>query len=1066
VRLAATAAVVLALVAARAVPARGDEAPAPRAKDAPTVKAVTADFAKAFRAGDEAGMRAAAAKDVDPFSVLRRLLQQEIADAAEAVRPPRPAPAVARAYARAREEGAPPARLREVLDAWDALDEAGLAREARLSMVCATCRAAVLRSDWSACVAAAEAARAEIDAAPSGVFATEARSCEAEALGWLGRPDEAWRAFEDVAARAERMGWSAMRAWSWAGRGDAAWRAGRYADVATAYERWFALGPADGPTTWLWRTRLAVAYQRLGRRDEAVSAATRARDEAVAGGVPRTAGNAWRVLALVAEARGDWRAMAAAADAAAAAFRAARVPGDAANEERHAAEARLWLGRADLALTVFEAVRVELLSLGDAVGAGRALRAAGVANLVLRRWDTALEQLTRAVAELSATNASVETAFASYDLGRALRMRERDEEASASLTRALEVAERSGSRPLAALSRAQLGDVARSLGRRSEARAFLEKAAEDADRLGDDALRSTVELYRGHLEEAEGRPEAAIARYEAAIRLREGTSVPGIQPWLSLAWMRLERGEKAACLAVVRAALARRAPLPRGLAEEEGMGLVPVDRGLCDLGVQAAWPASGDASPGALAAAFELAERGHARSLVRTLANPADGDASADPALRFAEARAREAVARAQRDLDDLAASGADAGRLGAARADLDAAYRAQREAAARVGRTSRDGDRWVDPEVASLDEARAGLPPGTAFVLYHVTARSTYAFVLTRERAAGFVLGDGHGLVRAATAYARLASTPGSREEAAAVAAHAALLAPLEPALAGVSRLVIAPDASLALFPFGACASAEAGSPSRPRRLVERFEVAYAFGASASRLLADDAARRGSGLLAVGDPVYAGEVAPAGGVPVLAALRGVGSLGRIPESGDEVREIAALFPPTDATTLVRGEATSARVLGALAARGGRRLAALHLACHGYVDADHPALSGLALSGGEFLTVDAIQRTRLPADLAVLSACESAGGRVVAGEGVLGLVRAFHVAGVPRVVVSDWAVPDAGTRPLMRRFYAAMREKGLSPAAALAAAQRASIAEGGPASHPSAWAAFVFWGVD
>jgi len=82
----------------------------------------------------------------------------------------------------------------------------------------------------------------------------------------------------------------------------------------------------------------------------------------------------------------------------------------------------------------------------------------------------------------------------------------------------------------------------------------------------------------------------------------------------------------------------------------------------------------------------------------------------------------------------------------------------------------------------------------------------------------------------------------------------------------------------------------------------------------------------------------------------------------------------------------------------------------------------------------------------------------------VLGEGVFGLVRAALLAGVPRVVTSQWVVSDRATRRFMDRLYDAHLGRGLSAASALTDAKRAALAAGGEDASPSRWAAFVLWG--
>jgi len=96
--------------------------------------------------------------------------------------------------------------------------------------------------------------------------------------------------------------------------------------------------------------------------------------------------------------------------------------------------------------------------------------------------------------------------------------------------------------------------------------------------------------------------------------------------------------------------------------------------------------------------------------------------------------------------------------------------------------------------------------------------------------------------------------------------------------------------------------------------------------------------------------------------------------------------------------------------------------------------------------------------------LVVLSACQSGQGKMVSGEGLVGLTRGFMYAGAPSVVVSLWNVDDAATSALMTRFYKGLLGTGhLRPAAALRAAQR-SLIEDTKWSQPFYWAAFTVQG--
>jgi len=142
----------------------------------------------------------------------------------------------------------------------------------------------------------------------------------------------------------------------------------------------------------------------------------------------------------------------------------------------------------------------------------------------------------------------------------------------------------------------------------------------------------------------------------------------------------------------------------------------------------------------------------------------------------------------------------------------------------------------------------------------------------------------------------------------------------------------------------------------------------------------------------------------------------------------------------------------------------------IHFATHGVMDARHPENSGLVLSmvnkKGEYqdgyLRVNDIYNMKLSADLVVLSSCESALGKDLGSEGIMGLPRAFLYAGARSVVASLWKVDDDATVPLMKTFYSRL-QKGDSPSRALREAQLGML-KNAQFSEPYYWAAFVIEG--
>jgi CHAT domain-containing protein len=203
---------------------------------------------------------------------------------------------------------------------------------------------------------------------------------------------------------------------------------------------------------------------------------------------------------------------------------------------------------------------------------------------------------------------------------------------------------------------------------------------------------------------------------------------------------------------------------------------------------------------------------------------------------------------------------------------------------------------------------------------------------------------------------------------------------------------------------------------------------------------------------------------------PLARSLRGVSDaarLGRLPFSSREADSIAALSP-RGATWKATGfeanrdAATSPRLA---------EYRIVHFATHAILNARRPELSGVVLSLFDeqarrqdgFLRLHDVYNLRLGADLVVLSGCQTALGKDLNGEGLVGLTRGFMYAGAQAVVASLWRVDDESTAELMKRFYRGMFKEGRRPADALRAAQL-EMSRTKRWSAPFHWAGFVVQG--
>lgn len=255
-------------------------------------------------------------------------------------------------------------------------------------------------------------------------------------------------------------------------------------------------------------------------------------------------------------------------------------------------------------------------------------------------------------------------------------------------------------------------------------------------------------------------------------------------------------------------------------------------------------------------------------------------------------------------------------------------------------------------------------------------------------------------------------------------------LLGPLEDYMAKnknkiLTSLVIVPDGSLYGFPFSAIAFGDS-----KKHLIESFSLSYAPSLAAKNLINEGDKKRFS--------VSPKEVAL---VQPKMYQRGLGSkLAALPNADWEISEINRTFGG-NSKLLINQDASVENLTKR--AQGG--LSILHLATHGLINSNEPALSGLVMSGDDqsniLWTSAEISSTELDVGLVVLSACETAEGQNIEGEGLMSLSRAFLESGAKQVVGALWKIADKSTAALMTTFYANLRNNSFDVNEALRKAQ-------------------------
>ena len=474
--------------------------------------------------------------------------------------------------------------------------------------------------------------------------------------------------------------------------------------------------------------------------------------------------------------------------------------------------------------------------------------------------------------------------------------------------------------------------------------------------------------------------------------------------------------------------------------------------------------------PDALAAAFSVTERMRARSLVESLAAAGKAPRS-DPALAARRAAVLEELAQVQRRLLEPGLPAAAREAASREQQRLEIAEAALRE---RLAEGAGDLAAHRRPNFASLTRVRRALAADEALLSFQIApwrdtagqfAGGAWLLAVTRHGARAYRL-PGRVELRPTLAMfdGLFAARAPDREATAARALHDRLLArALGDLPAGMQRLVIVPDDDLHRLPFAALRGAD-GAP-----LATRYQLTVV--PSATLWLRWRASRPLPGArpaLALADPPAPGDGkaasasapgrrgAPAERAAVFAAMQ---ALPPLPYARSEGRAVVRHLGR--GSVLRVGEEASEAFLK----RGGGGFGLLHFATHALLDDEQPESSGVLLAPGArgedgLLQVREIVELDLAGDTVVLASCRSASGRLLRGEGVMGLARAFFQAGAHAVVASLWPLRDDEAEALFSSFYRHLG-RGESLAAALRAAQIERIRAGAPAA---AWAGLVVLG--
>lgn len=509
--------------------------------------------------------------------------------------------------------------------------------------------------------------------------------------------------------------------------------------------------------------------------------------------------------------------------------------------------------------------------------------------------------------------------------------------------------------------------------------------------------------------------------------------------------------------------------------------------------------------------ALEIAERGRARAFLDVLAESRTGLADElSPEQRHREEGILARVSSAQKDLwkENLPSNQEkkDKADLAAAEDDLEAFHLEVR----------RSNPRYASiqyPEPMNVAQIQSGLlDEHTALAEFLLGEKRSLVWVVTKNGLTTAVLPRRSEIEDQVTAYRKLLTQRASAltmnqslEDVHHLGAklYSSLIQPIEPAIASHRSLIIVPDGVLSYLPFEALVTGSprgASSAASPSYLVEKFAVLY--GPSASALLTVQTMNRKSStpqnmLLAFGDPILtstpsappaassraasrsasdsehpsSAKASSAASVASAASLaddyteRGF-SFTPLPYTRDEVLVISKLFPASQREVYLGADAREETVKSAKL----DDFRYIHFASHGFIDEAKPGRSGIVLSRDPkssedgVLQMGEIMRLKMNADLVTLSACSTGLGKLVNGEGMLGLTRAFFYSGARNLTVSLWNVNDSATAALMKTYYQNLT-RGQPMSVALQHAKLSLLRASNPAwRQPYFWAPFILVG--
>lgn len=752
-----------------------------------------------------------------------------------------------------------------------------------------------------------------------------------------------------------------------------------------------------------------------------------------------------------------------------------------------------FLGKKQTALDKHLAAMELLRPIGDRGGQAIVFNSIGTAYEELNKLETALDQYKQAL-NLYEQQGNIEFASVTkYYIGKAYMLLKDDPTALQFLRESAADSQLVGQRRVTAYALTTISAIQSKTGNKDEARAQLQQAARLSQKIGDRRGRANALSELATIHYTDHQHMRALAYHKQALELYRTAGD--------------KQGETATLynMAVVEEALGN---LENALSHvKECYDTIEILRSqVVSPDLRASYYASvrkyaelyidlqmrlGQAKDDKSAPerAFEISEHAHSRSLLEVL-----GEATAqisqgvNPSL-LEQKQILEQKLNKQALIRMQLIENPDPRELEIVEREIRELTTSYRELETQIKQQSPRYASLVQPQPLSLKRIQEELSEGTVLLEYILGAERSYLWAITKDSLTAYTLpprDEIENLVKSVCLSLIARQTLNESDSFVARAAQAdaeywrqagplseILLGPVADVIKDKTILVVA-DGPLHYLPFQALPVPGKTNSSEPVPLIVDHEVVSLQSASILATIRQTS-RPGSNeekLVAIlADPVFSANdsrVKKSNSPQQSVQLTGTVSLPRLPATEHEAQSIMAIAPNGMGMMATGFDANRTMALsGELG-----QFKIVHLATHGVVDVENPEMSGILLSmvsrdgkgtDGLVQLHDVYNMNLSNTQLVVLSACETALGKEVRGEGLVGLSRGFIYAGASSVVATLWKVDDRATTQLMTQFYKGLFEEGLTTSAALRKA-KLSMWQQPRYRAPFFWAAFELQG--